>query len=95
MNTTMTTDTMTTPLQAGGIQASRGWKQNADEYGIWDRFNVVDRIDDELVQDRTFVLLPDTDPHAKAAMMAYARSIQNDNPTVASQIWEYFPDTNH
>jgi hypothetical protein len=86
----MTTGTLSheTPLKGANAYS---WRN--DTSSIWERFNVVDRLNDELVYERTFVLMPDRDPHAMNALMAYAESIKNDNPSVATQIWDTFPDT--
>jgi hypothetical protein len=83
----MTTSTMQHPSET--VNPSE-WDSQFPQ-GYWEKYNVIDNRTGEMVKGRTFTFLLDSDPHAEVAMLAYARAIQNENPTLATDIWEMFP----
>lgn len=46
-----------------------------------------DPIELEEVQSFLFVLKPDSDPHARVALAAYAESVHNEKPHLAADLW--------
>jgi hypothetical protein len=58
--------------------------------GLWQKYNVIDRFSGDMVNEPTFTIKVNSDPHAEAALLAYARSVQNENPQLAREIMDYF-----
>lgn len=57
-----------------------------DMRGYYDKFQVIRRETGEEVDGPKFTLLPDHDPHAKAALLAYADSCEDENPDPAADL---------
>ena len=58
--------------------------QTKEQEGLYDKFTVT-RKDGRLVTGQTFTLLP-TDAHARFAMVAYAQSVEKENPALARDL---------
>jgi|31_taG_2_1085359.scaffolds.fasta_scaffold06670_5 hypothetical protein len=54
--------------------------------GLYDKYEVIKLDGDIDPQADYFVLRMDTDPHARKAAIAYAESIQDENPNLAFDI---------
>ena len=54
--------------------------------GLYDKYEVIKLDSDIDPQADYFVLRMDTDPHARKAAIAYAESIQDENPNLAFDI---------
>lgn len=46
----------------------------------------------EEVTDFVFVLKPDSDPHARVALAAYAQSVRYEKPQLYDDLWEILKD---
>lgn len=61
--------------------------------GVMERYKVVDRETGEEVKG-LFVIDPITDPHARAGLMAYARSVGDDNFQLSMDLMVYITRLN-
>ena len=63
------------------------------EKGLYGKY-IVTKTDGEPTEPQAqyFVLRIDTDPHAQKALVAYARSIKKDNPTLAEDLIKWLRD---
>ena len=77
-------------------EKTQNWEQTPQtpRDGYWQKYRVIDNRTGEEVHERTFTIKLDSDPHAAAAMRAYANAVWGDNPTLADELWNMFPDTN-
>jgi hypothetical protein len=57
-----------------------------DLRGFYDKFQVIRRETGEEVTQATFTLIPERDPHALAALEAYAASCEGENPDLAADL---------
>jgi hypothetical protein len=58
-----------------------------DDRGYYEKFKVVRNDTGEEITSFRFVLLPH-DPHARVALLAYADSVEGDNPELARELRE-------
>ena len=57
-----------------------------DDKGLYGKYTIINNETGEPVQGFAFVLKPETDPHARWALAAYATSIRDENPKLARDI---------
>lgn len=53
--------------------------------GLYNKFTVIKESTGEVIDD-CFVLRPDRDEHARAALLAYAKSCEFDNPVLHAEL---------
>lgn len=59
-----------------------------DQKGLYAKYTITKNSDGSEVKD-AFVLKPETDRHARIAMLDYARSVENDDPQLADELREW------
>lgn len=57
-----------------------------DDDRYFQKFLVIDKRTDKLVNVPTFTLIPSRDPHARVALRAYADSIEREAPKLADDL---------
>ncbi|MBK8035273.1 MAG: hypothetical protein IPK17_38375 [Chloroflexi bacterium] len=57
-----------------------------NDRGLYQKYIITKRETGEEVKRPAFVLLPDRDPHARAALRAYADAVEADNPALAADL---------
>jgi hypothetical protein len=51
--------------------------------GLYAKYKIISNSTGEEVKRPSFILFPDHDPHARAALRAYADSVEKSNPELA------------
>ena len=54
-----------------------------ENQGLYQKYTIIKNSTGEEVKRPSFTLLPDRDPHARAALRAYAASVEKSNPELA------------
>lgn len=57
-----------------------------NENGLYNKYTIIKNSDVSVVKDKCFILKPQNDPHARAALEAYAKSVEAENPELANDI---------
>ena len=65
------------------------------EEGLYHKYDVINVARGEIVRWAAFVLNVEGDPHARMAVLAYAQSIQVENPTLCADLRRWVADLNH
>lgn len=59
------------------------------EQGLYAKYKILKTSTGEEVTRPAFVLLPDGDPHARAAILAYAASVEAENAALAADLRQW------
>lgn len=57
-----------------------------DMRGFYDKFQVIRRATGREVMQATFTLIPERDPHARVALLAYADACEGENERLAIEL---------
>lgn len=56
--------------------------------GLYPKYHITKTADGSEVEN-AFVLKPEADPHARIALLWYARSVEDENPALAGELREW------
>lgn len=88
MSSNQQTDKQTQGWQNAESQQREGKPQ---PQGYWQKYRVIDNTTGEELTEKTFTMKIETDPHARAALLAYAQSCESMSPELAADIRGMFP----
>lgn len=57
-----------------------------EQQGLYQKYTIIKNSTGEEVKRPAFVLLPESDPHARIALRAYADAVEANNPVLASDL---------
>lgn len=60
--------------------------------GLYHKYTITKNDTGEEVKRPSFLLLPESDPHARAALRTYAASVEDENPVLAADLRLWLDD---
>lgn len=74
---------------------NRQLRQTREPDGLFEKYRVIRKgIGGGRIVENPFVLVPEKDPHAVVALIAYAASVEGENPTLAKELREWMDGVN-
>jgi len=62
---------------------------DTSKMGLYDKFIIIDKRTNKVVEENTFTLVPSRDTAAQEALLLYADIIEKDNPELASNLRDW------